>query len=307
MHIEKQEGPTMLRSPLFLIGTAIGTTLALTQPASAEPKTYDLDGFSTLKASQAINVIYTQSEVFSVTADVENDEFDELIVEKRGDALTLERPKRRGGWLRNNSRPEITVYVAAPTLSAIQISSSAQFTGDTITASNLKLAASSSGDIELAGVSAGQLETRASSSGTIELTGTCTSLAAKVSSSGRVSADGLTCDTADIDASSSGRIGMAVNGGPVDLDLSSSSDADLSGQCSLIAISASSSAQVDARSLTCASLDARASSGSDIVISITDSVEARASSGADIDIYGSPADVDERTSSGGDVDIHSAL
>lgn len=121
---------------------------------------------------------------------MENDDFDELIVEKRGDSLTLERPKRRGDWLRNGNRPETTVYVAAPTLSAIQVSSSAD---------------------------------------------------------------------------------------------------------------------VDAKSLTCARLDARASSGSDITVSITDSVEATTSSEADINVYGSPSNVDVRSSSGGDVDIHSAL
>jgi|GEM_PF-1240482 len=298
----------MLRSPLFATGVALGTLMAMIQPASAETQVYDLDGFSVLKARQSINVIYTQSESFSVSADVENDEFDELIVEKRGDSLILKRPKRRGGWLGNRrNQPDITVYVSAPSLSSIQASSSAQFTGDSVTASTLNLSASSSADIELGTVSVGDLQTNASSSATIELAGTCTSLDANVSSSGRVSADTLTCDNADIDASSSGQVAMAVGGGSVDLNLSSSGDADLSGTCSLIEVSASSGSDVNARSLSCTRLDARASSGADIAVEITDSVEASASSGANIDIYGSPSNVDERTSSGGDVDIHSAL
>ncbi len=297
----------MLRSPLIQTSAALAMLTALSPSASAETRSYDMEGFSALKASQSIEVIYTRSDSFSVRADVEDDDFDELIVETRGNTLTLKRPKQRGGWLRNRDRPEITVYVSAPTLSSVEISSSADFTGDTISGPRLTLAASSSGDIEIGSVSTGDLLTKASSSGTIELAGSCTSLDAKISSSGTVAASGLSCENADISASSSGEIEMDVAGGSVDLDLSSSGDADLTGTCSTIEVSASSGSDADARDLTCARLDARASSGAGITVAVTESVDASASSGADIDIYGSPTNVNERTSSGGDVDIHSAL
>lgn len=298
----------MLKSPLLISGLALAAAIALAQPANAETREFDFEGFSSLKAKQSINVIYTASETFSVTADVEDDDFDELIVAMRGDALVLERPKKRTLWFGNNrNRPDITVYVSAPTLSAVQVSSGAQFEGDNLTANSLNLSASSSADIEIATVSTGNLKSSASSSGTIELAGTCTAFDGGASSSGQISGDGLVCQSADIDASSSGKVTLGIDGGSVDVNLSSSGRAELSGNCDLLEASASSGADVRARSLTCAHLDARVSSGASIDIGINETVQANASSGGDIDIYGAPTDVDERTSSGGDVDIHAAL
>ena len=297
----------MLRTSLLMSGLLLAGAAAITIPANAETQSFDYDGFSALKARQSINVIYTASEDFSVRADVENDEFDDLVISTKGDFLVLERRKRRAGWFGNGNRPEITVYVSAPTLSSVQVSSSASFKGDSLTASSLQLQASSSGHIDVASVSTDGLQTNASSSGRIELAGSCGSLDSRASSSGRILAADLVCQNADIDASSSGKVALELDGGSVDINLSSSGQADLTGRCDLAEISVSSGADVEGRSLTCNGLDAKASSGANIKISITGPVEASASSGSDIDIYGSPTSVDERTSSGGDVDIHTAL
>lgn len=297
----------MPRTSLFVSTVLVAAGALLAHTAHAEPQSFDYSGFSALKAKESINVIYTASDTFSVRADVQNDKFDDLKVSIKGDTLILERAQRRGWIFGNRNRPDITVYVSAPTLSDIQVSSSAKFTGDSVTSDRLHLSASSSGTMEIASIATGSLKPNASSSGTIDIAGTCTSLDASISSSARVRAEELVCQNADLSISSSGRIAMQVDGGSVDLNLSSSGNAALSGNCDLIEISASSGADVEARSLTCANMDAQASSGADIDISITNSVEASATSGADIDIYGSPQNVDERTSSGGDVDIHSAL
>ncbi|MEO9970928.1 MAG: DUF2807 domain-containing protein [Hyphomonadaceae bacterium] len=297
----------MLRTSLLLTSVLVAAGYMLIQPASADTQTYDQSGFSALKAKQSIKVIYTASETFSVRADVENDEFDDLKISTKGDALILERPRRRGGFFGTRNRPDITVYVSAPTLSDIQISSSASFSGDSVTSDRLHLSASSSGGIEIASIAAQNLQSNVSSSGRIELAGTCTYLDSKASSSGRILATELVCHNVDIDASSSGKVALEVDGGTVDINLSSSGQADLTGTCDVAEVSVSSGADVEARAMTCNGLDARASSGANIEISITGNVDATASSGSDIDIYGSPTHVDERTSSGGDVDVHTAL
>lgn len=297
----------MLRTSLLLTTVLVAAGYMLTQSANADTQSYDQSGFSALKAKQSIEVIYTASETFSVRADVENDEFDDLKISTRGNTLILERPKRRGRIFGTRNRSDITVYVSAPTLSDIQISSSASFTGDSITSDRLNLSASSSGGIQIANIAAQSLRSSVSSSGRIELAGTCTSIDANASSSGRFDSEGLVCQSADIDASSSGKVALEVDGGTVDINLSSSGQADLSGTCDVAEISVSSGADVEARPMTCNGLDARASSGANIEISITGNVDATASSGSDIDIYGSPTRVDERTSSGGDVDVHTAL
>jgi hypothetical protein len=88
------------------------------------------------------------------------------------------------------------------------------------------------------------------------------------------------------------------------VDASSSADVELSGTCQALEISASSSADVEAHNLKCATGDIRASSGADVSAFLNDSVEAKASSGADISVAGNPPSRDVSKSSGGDIEIN---
>ena len=84
--------------------------------------------------------------------------------------------------------------------------------------------------------------------------------------------------------------------------VSSSADLFLSGKADEVSLRASSN--VEARNLTCATGKLQASSGADIDVFLKDSVEARASSGSDIEISGNPPSRDISESSGGDVEIN---
>lgn len=85
------------------------------------------------------------------------------------------------------------------------------------------------------------------------------------------------------------------------VDTSSGSDAHLSGKTKTFKGEASSGSDIKALDLETKICTVKASSGSDISVTVTDELYAKASSGADIKYYGNPQirDIDE--SSGGDV------
>lgn len=85
------------------------------------------------------------------------------------------------------------------------------------------------------------------------------------------------------------------------LDTSSGSDAKVSGRVKTFKAEASSGSDIKAQNLESVICKVRASSGSDIIVSVSGELYAKASSGADIRYYGNPdiRDIDE--SSGGDV------
>lgn len=85
------------------------------------------------------------------------------------------------------------------------------------------------------------------------------------------------------------------------VDTSSGSDAKVSGKVKTIEAESSSGSSIKAQNLESKICKARASSGSDIYINVTDELYAKASSGADIKYTGNPKVRDTDESSGGDV------
>ena len=85
------------------------------------------------------------------------------------------------------------------------------------------------------------------------------------------------------------------------LDTSSGSDAKISGKVKTFKAEASSGSDIKARNLESVICKLRASSGSDITVSVSGELYAKASSGGDIRYYGNPEIRDTDESSGGDV------
>ncbi len=308
----------MLRT---ILAASAATVLA--SPVWAETRTYDMDGFNAIEVSKAVDVVYTGGTAQSVSVEIDDGDFDALDMEVDGRTLKITRPKPRGLFGSDNLSiknrgdgrrityngkrvPEITVYVSSPELVRLKASSSARATADTLTGDSLELRASSSADLEASGIDVARLTVKASSSGDIKAEGVCGRLEAGASSSGDLVAPDLTCETADIDVSSSGGVSAAISGGDVLAEASSSGDIKLTGTCGTFEAAASSSGDIDAKTLVCEGVDVKASSSGDINIAAADSVRARVSSSGDVDIYGEPGDLDVTKSSGGDVTVKSA-
>jgi hypothetical protein len=105
----------------------------------------------------------------------------------------------------------------------------------------------------------------------------------------------------DFKASSSGKITMDVETPTVDVDASSGSSIILSGRAKNIKAEASSGSNVDLHSLKAETVNAKASSGSTIKVFASVSLDASASSGSNIIHTGGAASVKKNESSGGSV------
>lgn len=104
-----------------------------------------------------------------------------------------------------------------------------------------------------------------------------------------------------VKASSGSDVNIDVIYKNVWVDTSSGSDARLSGKAKTFEAEASSGSDIKAQKLESAICRVKASSGSDITVSVSSELYARASSGGDIRYYGDPSVRDTDESSGGDV------
>lgn len=108
-------------------------------------------------------------------------------------------------------------------------------------------------------------------------------------------------DRLDVEASSGSDVKLDVYYKTLTLDTSSGSDARISGKVKTFIAEASSGSDIKARELETVISKLKASSGSDINVTVTDEIYAKASSGSDINYYGNPQIRDTDSSSGGDV------
>ncbi|MFW5832027.1 MAG: head GIN domain-containing protein [Prolixibacteraceae bacterium] len=108
-------------------------------------------------------------------------------------------------------------------------------------------------------------------------------------------------DQLEVKTSSGSDIKLDVYYKTLSLHSGSGSDARISGKVKTFIAEASSGSDIKARELKTTISKLKASSGSDINVTVTDEVYAKASSGGDIKYYGNPQIKDTDSSSGGDV------
>ncbi len=296
-----------------------------------ENKTYDLRGFTGVRASAAVDVELTQGNAFSVVAYTESGDFSGLELRIEDGVLIATRPeeiwkgKNTSSWQRffgigsgnrnisikrvngrrvikiNGERvPTYTVRVTAPSIDRLDASSSSIVTAKEIKTSDLAIKASSSGDIN-AEVAGGDVSVDATSSGDVVLSGTYDNLDIKATSSADVVVSG-TCDKLDIKATSSADV-KASDLTSQQLNLRSTSSSNIRARVSGgdVSVDATSSGDV-VLSGTCDKLDIKATSSADVKASdlTCQNGDLRASSGADITAMLTET-VTAHASSGGDI------
>ncbi len=129
-----------------------------------------------------------------------------------------------------------------------------------------------------------------------ELRGIVVSSGADVKSENTLKGDQL-----ELDASSGSDMEVEVIFRDISLQASSGSDVKIRGRAKTFRAHASSGSDINGRQLEVAVGHVKASSGSDISLTVTDELAARASSGGDVTYYGNPELKEIETSSGGDV------
>jgi len=111
----------------------------------------------------------------------------------------------------------------------------------------------------------------------------------------------ITGKTLKLKATSGSDIEMELDYESLTVSSSSGSDMKLSGSCNDISLNSSSGSDIEAEDLKAKIVKAESSSGSDIIISVSESLTAEASSGSDILYRGSPREKNIHRSSGGSV------
>lgn len=108
-------------------------------------------------------------------------------------------------------------------------------------------------------------------------------------------------DQLELDASSGSDMEVEVIFRDISLEASSGSDVKIRGRAKTFRAHASSGSDINGRQLEASVAHVKASSGSDISLTVTEELEASASSGGDVTYYGNPELKEIETSSGGDV------
>ncbi|MEQ8417663.1 MAG: head GIN domain-containing protein [Imperialibacter sp.] len=111
----------------------------------------------------------------------------------------------------------------------------------------------------------------------------------------------IVSDYLEVESSSGADLKLQVRARTLRAESSSGSDMELSGEAEYFEGRSSSGSDLDAMDLVAKKAKVRASSGSDLAITVTDDIEADASSGSDISYSGRPQYVNIDESSGGDV------
>jgi len=176
------------------------------------------------------------------------------------------------------------VYVKLPKISELKSSSSATIrTQKSIKSENLKLDASSSGDILLTEVIANSVNIDTSSSSTVEI-------------------EKVDTKSLDIKSSSASDVKIKhIETPKINLSASSSSDITLQGKTNDLDIKASSTGKINAKNLSADNVNVSASSSSSVSVYPNVSLSAKASSTADIYYYNKPQNIDKETSSMGTI------
>lgn len=111
----------------------------------------------------------------------------------------------------------------------------------------------------------------------------------------------LVSDYLELESSSGSDLKLQVRAKTLKAEASSGSEMRLAGEADYFEASTSSGSDLDALGLTAKKARVRASSGSDLSITVLEDIDARASSGSDIIYSGRPQYVNIDESSGGDV------
>lgn len=160
----------------------------------------NVESFSKIKVSQAINCYLIEGTKEKVRVEVDGIDLDDVITEVSGGRLQIHLDR---GNFRN---VHVKVYVTYTSLNGISVSSAADvYSESVIKSEELDLSASSAGSMELE-VDVNELSISVSSSGDVEIDGKANSLDAGASSAGEIDAYDLVCSKVRAEASSAGSI-----------------------------------------------------------------------------------------------------
>lgn len=185
-------------------------SLTLIYASTAQKRSVDVKGFSELSLGIPGTVYLKQGSNESVEIECDEDIFDEIEFELRGDRLVI---KRERDWYRGSRwrKSDVDIYVTMKDIDGLSVSGSGLMESDgEIKSDDLELSVSGSGDMEL-DLAGDEVEMRISGSGSISLAGNANEAEARISGSGKVKAEDMSVETFKASISGSGSCYITVS------------------------------------------------------------------------------------------------
>ncbi len=199
----------LLLASLLATQVASATVLAVSAGVAhlaTERQVREVSPFTAVAAAGSMRVILRQGSPQRV--EVEASAADQARVETEVQNGSLRIGRRREGrkmWEVEKFDGPVTVYVTAPTLTAVSISGSGDLRADgPVQAENLLVSVSGSGSLKMPQLTARRLSTSVTGSGDATLGGSCPQHSISVSGSGEVRAADLRTDDTAVRVSGSG-------------------------------------------------------------------------------------------------------
>ena len=174
-----------LKTSLFLAGLALS---ALSLPAAAETKSYDLTSFESIDISAGIRLVATAGGEQSINVETEDGDFSDFEIEVKNGVLYLSREWNRLSWRRTKADYKVTL--TAPKIKSIEASSGSQSKLEEIDAPRF-----------MADISSGS---------SLVISGRSDDCVVDISSGANLDARDLICGSANVDVSSGGHGELTV-------------------------------------------------------------------------------------------------
>ena len=189
----------------------------------ADRQDFDLGGFSQISVGDGVELSLDIGSDYSVEADGTRAGLRQLRVRQRGDTLVIGRDRP---WSLFGQRADVHVYVAMPSVHAIDASSGSAVEGEGDISGLAEVDASSGAHVVLRGVESDELFVDAHAGAIVALIGRCGDITLDVTSGAAVDASRLTCASGAAEAIAGGAAVLhvtdaieahAVAGGSVDV------------------------------------------------------------------------------------------
>ena len=189
-----------------LLALAVGalSSFTATRPV-ADRETRAVGAFTEISLGGSSRVVVKQGIPQSVAVEGSKEDLADFETAVQGSKLRLAFRNQEGRMYNNKSHGLVTVYVTAPSLTALRVGGSGKMeVSGPLEAAAMTLAVSGSGDLLVPQLKAGSLETAVSGSGDLTVGGTCPSNEIRISGSGKVKARELKTETSRARISGSG-------------------------------------------------------------------------------------------------------
>ena len=171
----------------------------------AQRETRPVSPFTEVSLGGSAHVVLKQGSPQSVVVEASTEDLAEFETVVKDNQLRLGYRNDRNRMGNNRNHGSVTVYITAPTLTALRVGGSGKMEVDgSLKADAMTLAVAGSGSLLVPQLAASSLETALSGSGDVTVGGKCPRHDVRISGSGNVQAHGLQAETCNARISGSG-------------------------------------------------------------------------------------------------------